>query len=265
MPYDAPAKQPSAKAQKRRFKVDLWATDLNTVEIGIMKDAQNQAQSRQFTRDMEIIGQTVEDGERTGLIGYRKEAWRDGVGMDRRLVIKLFTDKLNWRASLDLMLARSLQLSQGAGGVPVPAFSANVARHDQVIQLERSAYKLPFIPEWFSLFVLNDEGEAQFYTIRRKWISIGADYRVHDQCGRKIGKLDGRVVNLGGAWLVELDEAHAKGPLEHALTLFCAMLRFNRDARNHVKGLADALCEYEGGVKIERQEQDLYMNPRRVR
>ena len=61
----------------RKFKVDLWATDFNTAEIGVLKRTQNEASSDQFTKDMEIIGQTVADGKREALIAYRQELWDD--------------------------------------------------------------------------------------------------------------------------------------------------------------------------------------------
>ena len=42
------------KTKARKVKVDFWATDLNTAEIGIMKRTQNEAASDQFTKDMEL-------------------------------------------------------------------------------------------------------------------------------------------------------------------------------------------------------------------
>ncbi|MEM7767195.1 MAG: hypothetical protein AAF253_06865 [Pseudomonadota bacterium] len=248
----------------RNFKVDLWATDLNDVEFGILRDEQNRAQSRQFTKDMNVIGQVRRDGERDGLIGWREELWDRGEGMKRRLVLKLFTESLNWSGSLDLMMGRSLQLSHGAG-VPVAAYSVNLARHDQVIQIERCARKLPLFPERFSFFIMDDDNVPQYFRLRRDRFRPGADYTLYDQTGRKVGHIDHRIFNLGGAWKVKLhkDVAHAR--LEHALTLFCAMLRFNGACRKHVAKLKRAIAQGKADTKIDHQEADLYMNPRRVR
>ena len=64
------ARPKAAKETKtRKVKVDIWATDLNTAEIGIMKRTQNEAASDQFTKDMELFGQTVIDGKREALSG----------------------------------------------------------------------------------------------------------------------------------------------------------------------------------------------------
>ena len=77
----------------------------------------------------------------------------------------------------------------------------------QIIQLERSAMKWPFLPEKFSFFVQGNH-EARFYTLRRHIFSFGADYSIYNQKGRKIGILDHQLINLGGAWMVRIDPDH---------------------------------------------------------
>ena len=91
------------------FVVDIWITNFNRVEFGIYKRSRNRAKSRQFTSDMDMFAEVLEGGERTGLIGYREELWEKAQGMDKRLVFKLFSETLNWRATMDLMIGRSLQ------------------------------------------------------------------------------------------------------------------------------------------------------------
>lgn len=253
-----------AKPKYKRFKVDLWLTDMNFTELGIMKHTQHEAASDQFTKDMEIIGQVKEDGERTGLLGYRKEPWKEGEGMKKRLVIKLFSENMNWHGSLDLMMGRSLQLSIGAKGVPVSAYSLNLARHEQIIQLERSAQKWAFFPEKFSFFIETKDGPL-FYRLRRNVIGIGADYTLYDDRGRKIGSLDHRIINLGGTWNVKLDASQAYSKLESVLQLFCAMLRFNSKARHHIAHELAEICRGRAVRQLDTQERDLYMNPRRTR
>ncbi|MEO0466211.1 MAG: hypothetical protein AAF216_06685 [Pseudomonadota bacterium] len=263
MPYTATAAE-DTKQKWVRFKVDLWATDLNDVELGIMKQTQNEAASHQFTKDMEIIGAIKEDGQRTGIIGYRKSLWKESQGAKRRLVIKLFSDTMNWRGSLDMMVGRSLQLTHGADGVPAPAFSINLARHDQVIPLERSAHVLPMVPEKFSFFILTDDG-PRYYRLRRDRIALGADYTLYGPANEKIGHLDGKLINLGGAWKVKLSPAHDDVRLKSVIQLFCAMLRFNRGCRRHVQRLSSDMDRGKGDLTLCHNEADLYMNPRRTR
>ena len=268
---DAAALAPSAadmartkarrKTKTRKVKVDFWATDLNTAEIGIMKRTQNEAASDQFTKDMELYGQTVIDGKREALIGYRQELWDGSEGFDRRLVIKLFSETLRWRGTAEMLLGRSMQLSLAAGGQPVPVFSINLARHKQLIQLARCAVNFPFMPEKYSFFIQGKDS-AKFYTLRRHMISFGADYSLYDHKGRKIGVLDHQLVNLGGAWMVRIDPEHRTRQLEAVLELFCAVLKFNRASKGHVRKLSEQVLRGKVIADLDHEEEDLYLNPR---
>tara|TARA_R110002073_G_scaffold6853_1_gene39933 strand:- start:537 stop:1370 length:834 start_codon:yes stop_codon:yes gene_type:complete len=266
VPLTADELTPRTKApvKTRKFKVDFWATDFNTAEIGIMKRTQNEAASDQFTKDMEIFGQTVVNGKREALIAYRHEMWKRNKDFKRRLVIKLFSEDLHWRGTIEMLIGRSMQLSLGAGGLPVPAYSINLARHDQLIQLERSAHHWPLFPEKYSFFLQTKNG-PRFYKLRRNIICIGSDYTLYDQKGRKIGQLDSRIINLGGAWKVTLDSAHANARLEAVLQLFCAVLKFNGAARRHVRQLTEKVHGGRLVPELDHHEEALYTNPRRRR
>ncbi|MEO0620393.1 MAG: hypothetical protein AAFZ01_14070, partial [Pseudomonadota bacterium] len=139
-----------------------------------------------------------------------------------------------------------------------------ISGHDQLVQVERSAYKWPGQPESFSFFILRDK-KPHFFRLKRDWISIGDDYTLYDEHDRKVGKLDGRVINIGGKWKCWVKKDHSCKVLLTVLQLFCAMLRFNDECRHHVQ---DLVSEMRGGdviPKLGTQEVDLYMNPRRVR
>ena len=245
------------------FEVDIWVTNFNTTEIGIYQAARHQAKSRQFTKDMDIFADVDENGRREGFLAYRKGLWEKD-GMEKRLVIKLFTEDMNWRATMDLLLGRSLQMTHGAKGFPVTSFSMNLSGHDQLIQMERSAYKWPGQPERFSFFVLRD-GLPHFYRIKRNWVNIGDDYTLFDDKGRRVGKLNGRILNFGGKWVCAIEEEHCDAPMKMILKLFCGMLRFNDECRHHVEDLVKDMNRGKFVPKLERQESELYLNPRRVR
>ncbi len=253
-----------AKAQWAEFVVDVWITNFNSVEFGIYKHSRNRAKSRQFTTDMDIFAEVIEKGERTGLLGYREDLWKKNTGMDKRLVFKLFNETVNWRATMDLMIGRSLQLTLGAHGLPVTCFSINVGDHDNMVYLERSAHKWPLMPEDFSFFLL--EGHVpQFYRLRRDFIDLGGDYTLYDHHNKAIGRLDGRVFSIGGYWTGRVKAEHADPRLMMVLKLFCGMLIFNADARRHMRRLAHDVVAGKYTPRLEKQEADLYMNPRRVR
>jgi hypothetical protein len=267
----APAGRSMAKAASPKrgrqewheFQVDVWLTNFNSIEFGFYKHTRNKAKSRQFTSDMDIFAEITENGERTGLLGYREDLWKKHDGMDKRLVFKLFGEKLNWKATMDLMIARSLQLTFGARGVPVLAFSVNVSDHDHMVYLERSANKWPLLPENFSFFSM-DNGSPEFYRLRRDFIDLGGDYTLLNQRNEVIGTIDGRLLSFG-KWRARIKKEHADPRLLMVLKLFCGMLAFNKTGLRHMKSLARAVGRGTIMPKIEKQEADLYMNPRRVR
>ena len=252
------------KKQWHEFIVDVWITNLNSVEFGIYKHSRNKAKSRQFTSDMDIFAEVIENGERTGLIGYREDLWKKNTGMDKRLVFKLFNETLNWRATMDLMIGRSLQLTLGARGLPVVAFSANVGDHDFMVYVERSANKWPLMPENYSFFIM-DEGQPQFFRLKRDFINLGGDYKLINQRNQVIGDIDGSVFTLGGYYRGRVKTEHADARLMMVLQLFCGTLAFGGSIRRHVKTLSRDVAAGKYTPRLEKQEADLYMNPRRVR
>ncbi len=267
----APArKEPKAAAKRGKraawaeFTVDVWITNLNSVEFGIYKHSRNRAKSRQFTSDMDIFAEVIEDGERTGLLGYREDLWSKNAGMNKRLVMKLFNETLNWRATMDLMIGRSLQLTLGARGLPVTVFSVNANDTDNMVYVERSANKWPLAPEHFSFFLL-EGGKPVFYRLRRDFIDLGGDYTLYDHRNEAVGRVDGKVFSIGGKWYGRVHPDHANPRLLTVLKLFCGMLIFNPDCRRHMRRLARDVRSGTYEPKLEKQETDLYMNPRRVR
>lgn len=271
------AKTPATKAKSNgkaaarddgwhRFVVDVWITNLNTIEFGIYKRSRNRAKSRQFTTDMDVFAEVIENGERTGLLAYREDLWKDTSGMDKRLVFKMFSENLNWRATMDLMVARSLQQTIGARGLPVMTYSINTNDDNFIVYLERSANKWPFMPEYFSFFLVDEKGaEPEFYSLRRDLINLGGDYALYDQKGNLVGDLDGKVFSIGGKWKGRVKKGHADKRLLTVLKLFAGMIVFNTDCRRHMRRLYKDVRRGRIVPKLERQEADLYMNPRRVR
>ncbi|MGI9424576.1 MAG: hypothetical protein ACR2PA_15385 [Hyphomicrobiaceae bacterium] len=258
------AKQSTSKSGYKNFIVDVWLVDLNPTEFGIFKRSRNRAKSRQFTQDMDIFAEVIEDGKRTGLIGYRKELWKSKDDKARRLVFKMFTDKLNWRATMDLMLARSVQQTMGARLLPVMTYSVNAADEDQVVSIERSANKWPLMPENFSFFLM-ENGKLEFYRIRQDFFRFGDDYSVYNSHNERIGRLDGAFFSISGKWRARVKEEYASKQLLTVLKIFCGMLIFNDECRSHIKRLAKNVIAGKVSPKLEKQESDLYMNPRRVR
>ena len=207
----------------------------------------------------------IEDGERTGLLGYREDLWKKSEGMDKRLVFKLFTENLGWKATADLMLGRSIQQTIGARGLPVMTYSINTDDDSYMIYVERSANKWPLLPEYFSFFLMDEKGKPEFYTLRRDVINLGGDYTLYNQRGENVGHLDGKVFSIGGKWKGKVKAGVDGKRLMTVMKMFAGMIVFNGDCRRHMKRLYKDVRSGRLDPKLERQEADLYMNPRRVR
>ncbi len=246
------------------FIVDIWITNLNRTEFGVYKRTRNRAKSRQFTSDMDIFAEVIEGGERTGLIGYREDLWEQAEGMDKRLVFKLFNESLNWRATMDLMIGRSLQQTIAARGLPVMTYSVNTDEDNFIVYLERSANKWPLLPENFAFFIVSD-GKPQFYRLKRDLIDLGGDFTLYDQQGKAVGHLDGKIFSIGGKWKGRVRVEHADRRLITVLQLFSALQIFNADCRRHMRRLWKDVRRGKVKPALDRHEADLYMNPRRIR
>jgi hypothetical protein len=275
--YERVAAAPKGKRKKvarpkpangwHTFLVDVWITDFNTIEFGLYKNSRNRAKSRQFTSDMDIFAEVVEgDGERTGLLGYREDLWKDKTGMGKRLVCKLFSETVNWRATMDLMLGRSLQQTIGARGFPVISYAINTNDDDNSIIIDRSANKWPLLPENFSFFLIGEKDRPAFFRFRRTLLNLGGDYLLLDEKDEVVGWLDGKVLSLAGKWYggVRWDHVH-RTKLAMVMQLFVGAIIFNRGCRRHLKALWHDVREGRLAPKLERQEADLYLNPRRLR
>lgn len=262
------SKATAAKATRNgyyHFMVDVWITNFNSIEFGIYKHTRNRAKSRQFTTDMDIFAEVTEGGERTGLIGYREDTWKKAATKDKRLVFKMFSDSLNWRATMDLMLGRSMQQTIAARGMPVMVYAINTDRDDFVVYLERSANKWPFMPENFGFFIPGPDGQPVFYRLKRHFINLGGDYTLYDEHDNKVGAVDGKVFSIGGKWKCKVRIEHADRRLLTVLQMFAAMQVFNGESRRYLRRLWRMVRRGKTAIVLDPQELDLYKNPRRLR
>ena len=255
----------SVKTQWAEFIVDVWITNFNCHRVRHLQEEPQPGEVapvllrhghlRRGDRERRAA-QACSATART--CGRRAPAWTSAWCSSSSAIA------LNWRSTMDLMLGRSLQLTLGAHGLPVTCYSINTGDHDNMVYLERSAHKWPLMPENFSFFLLED-GKPQFFRLRRDFIDIGGDYTLYNQHNQPVGYLDGKVFSIGGKWKGRVKIEYADPRLLMVLKLFCGMLIFNRDARRHMRALYHDVASGKYTPRLEKQEADLYMNPRRVR
>lgn len=144
-------------------------------------------------------------------------------------------------------------------------YSINTDEDNFVVYMERSSNKWPLLPENFSFFLMDEKGKPEFYRFKRDLIDLGGDYKLLDQAGTVLGHIDGKIFNIGGKWKCKVKEGHADKRLLVVMKLFAGMIIFNGEARGHMKQLWRDVRRGKLEPKLERQEADLYMNPRRTR
>ena len=263
----APQAESAAKGRAKSAMVRVHGQRLDhALQLGRVRHLQAQPQPREVAPVHDRHGylrRGYPERRAHRAAGYREDLWAQNTGMDKRLVFKLFNETVNWRATMDLMIGRSLQLTLGARGLPVTCFSVNAGDHDNMVYLERSANKWPLMPENFSFFLL-EEGKPQFYRLRRDLIDLGGDYTLYNHhneksAARRQGVLHRRQVvrpgEVGARRPAPADRAEAV--LRHA-----DLQRRGAPPYAH-PGPRDRAGKYK--PKLEKQEADLYMNPRRVR
>ena len=83
-----------------------------------------------------VIGEILEGGERTGLITYREGLWKSEI-LAKSVLCSAFHAVHELACQHGYACGRSVQLSAGARGFPVTAYSMHIDGLDQVILVER--------------------------------------------------------------------------------------------------------------------------------
>jgi len=252
----------------REMRVDLWRTRFHGEKIGIRQDAQHRHEKGfQWSKDMEPLGEVKEDGKQTRLLGLRKVLWEPEEGesfnekYERRLIIKSFT-KSAWVATVEELTSQEIKNSV-ATGKELPAFMCLLSGIGHTVSVEqmKSVYGRTFA---FTVETKNREFEA--LRLRERRFSFGSDWDVFraGPMTERIANVDGKFMNVGGAWDIKFfDSELAKNKaLTETLILFAATLRFHKEIRQKIDDTVKAIENGDYRLRIEKQEYDLLRNPR---
>ncbi|MBD3192409.1 MAG: hypothetical protein GF308_17350 [Candidatus Heimdallarchaeota archaeon] len=249
----------------KKITVDLWATDLHSAEIGIRKQEVHQSKERQFSKDMELFAQVEEDGEKIAYLGFRKEAWKANP-QEQRLVIKSFTDKINWIGSLEEMVAIEFTRSMAAER-SVPSFIVNIAEHKPLIHLEATIPREIWPGDTYNFYLFHPEQKIlNPFRIREDRLTVGSDWNVNDVTQKKIAKIDGKKFNVGGKFDIEIydDQIKDDDVFIQTLILFSGMLKFRKKIEKRIDDFLDKMREKKAYIELSKEEVKLYQNPRRL-
>ena len=261
----------------RIFSQDLYATDLHSDELGMRQAEVWRAKSRQFSKDAEIIGKISEahrrshkddmpDLEKSGFIILRDSLWNNAPDeLSRRLVLKLFSNKGGWIATLEEMVAEEYALSY-TSGLPIVSFVVMTGENEIVTHI-RQTLKGAFGMESFVFFLLGPSKTFDAFRIERKRVSAGIDYKVIRVKGEEeVAEVDSKLGDIGGEFQVKIkDPVLAENEwFCRVLQCFAVMNRFRDDIKEKVdKGLKRWL---KGKIEptLHRHEISLLANPRKL-
>lgn len=249
----------------KEFVVDLWKTDAHKVEVGIKKEAELRAKSRQYTQDTEIYGEIELNGEERGYVTYRKDPWEADL-INRRLVVKHFTQGISWKGSLEEVVSRSLAKTISADK-GLPSFIINLSKSENLITMEKIQRHGSFDRSIYAVTVLDEESNSLLcYSIETDRFTMGSDWNVFDQNRDKIAEVDGSRFNIGGKYTIRIDE---KNPfyaveLDDILILFAAANKFLSDLDDKLEKTVKQLQKDKMKLTLDKSEAMLFLNPRRV-
>lgn len=249
----------------KEIVVDLWKTDAHGVEMGIKKDMQLRAKSRQFTKDTEIIGNVKKNDKEAGYVSFRTVPWEQELP-NKRIIVKLFTKSVNWKASLEELVARGVSQSISAEK-GLPSFIINVNSNSLLIPLEKVQRHGSFDRAIYSFIIVDEKTNYAYgYSIEADRLTIGSDFDVFDVQHNKIGKINGSKFNIGGLYKIEID---SKSPfyrkeIDEVLILFATLIKFLDDVEKKLFECIKVMKKGKEPIKISDEETRMYENPRRI-
>ena len=247
------------------FDIDLWRTKLHREEWGIRLDAQRAQKDRQWTRDMDMIGEVKRDNKSYAFLAQREELWKNKDPLERRFVMKMFSEGGYWRGSIERLQGESFANSL-ATKEPCPAYVCIFKHTRNLYRVKRLAHFPRFQGEVFGFSYLDERDIFQSFVIDDKRLTFGSDWMIKNIHNNVVAKINGKFMNLGGRFKLDIfDQKLAEDKtFYNILILFCSTLRFHKDIKKNIKKSLKELRISDAEVKLDDSESNLYLNPRKL-
>ncbi len=247
----------------RKIQVDLWKTGLHWEKIGIKKKEQHRAKTSHYTADMNLIGAIKEEGEEIGHVGIRESTWKVEL-LEKRLIIKLFSDNIIWQGTIEEMTSQEVRQSF-AGRHNYPCYNIILDDYDYVINLLKVRGGI-WHPEWYCFSYIHPDGTIEVFTIRAK-LGVGPDFRVRSVFNPKkdVAIIDGKKFDIGGRWEIRFynEELAQNRFIPRILILFAATIRYHGTIYKKTKKILKLMNKGQYRGKISGDELRLLKNPRK--
>jgi hypothetical protein len=255
---------------------DLYSTGFHGEEIGIRQDEVWRSKSRQFSRDADVIGK-IEEGrwnakkekvgaiEKAGFIILRQSLWRDADELDRRLVLKLFSNSGSWLGTAEEMVADEYALSFAADR-PLISFVV-IAENTELLAWVRQLRRGGLSTENYAFYIIGPHGTFEVFRIEGQRASLGDDFSVTRLNGHQtVAKIDSKFGDLGGEFTVTVrDPVLAENDwFCRILQCFSVVIAFRGDIHQKLDKGFNRWKKGEFEPALHRYEVSLLANPRKL-
>jgi hypothetical protein len=250
------------------IRSDVWSPDKEEVEktLGALK------KTRRNQLRQEVQGSGRLSAEQADELDEKVDsdplmAMKPSDVEHRRLVMKMFKttgERIRWTGTIEEITTREVHNSIGSRRA-VLSLAVILPGYEYMIAVQQN-HRTCRIPSIFTFCFYDEKQERIWYIdIKRKWISIGADFSV-ESGGQKIGEIDGRLIGFGYNADVRVFEPTLAGNRHFVdlLTLFATTVGYHRAMRRSIKRRVRA-AQAGGAFQhvVEDEEFWLLKNPRR--
>ena len=244
----------------RKITVDLWKTDLHKKEIGLKKQEEYMAKSRQYTKDMNIIGEIREEKKPNGIVAVREG------NIKERLIVKIFSSTMNWIGTVEEAISREIGNSYVTEN-NFPAFIIILDEYEYNLMLEKvhggAGRKEKF---HFCTFGNKNTNTLEVFVLEENRMSVGGDWTIKTINGKHVADIDGKKFDIGGQWDIKIFDAELANhnAFVSTLILFAASRKYHGKIEDRIKNIINDLKK-DTPYTLQHEELDLYENPRRRR
>lgn len=260
----------------RVLSQDLYKTGFHGEEIGYRQDEMWRSKSRQFSRDADIVGKLEESrrsnekeelppAKKVGFVILRQSAWSQVDDLDRRLIVKLFSNSGGWIGTMEEMIAEEYA-SSFASDQPLIAFTV-LSKESEFVTWIRQLRRGGLSTENFVFYLLGPNNTFDTYRIEGSRGTLGDDFKVIRLKGNEtVAEIDSKFGDFGGEFLVKVkDPVLAENEwFCRILQCFSIMIAYRGEIREKIN---KGFHLWKDGKRIpsqHRYEISLLANPRRL-
>ena len=260
----------------RVFSQDLHSTSFHGEAIGFRQVEMWRSKSRQFTKDAHIIGniataqrsdekEKLPSMEKSGFIIPRHSLWGEVDKLDRRLVVKLFTNSGGWIATMEEMVADEYTTSF-VSDEPLVSFTV-LTKDSEIVTWVKQQKRGKLSTENYSFYILGPEKSFEAFRIEGARASLGDDFNVVRLSGnQKVASIDSKFGDVGGEFVVEVkDSVLAENEwFCRVLQCFSVMIAYRTVIRDKINKGINLWKKEKKIPKQHRYEISLLANPRKL-